>query len=131
MNNIDKKLEAFGNNVETKRLADLEKEMFDVEQNLADTLKELFEKEKKPGQSLIDWMKSKPTDYFKRIQLSGGGKIINFADYAKGKDADSKVRKLDIASHFKLGKTLSSLTEAEKDVVNNLLRMSLGKKDQI
>ena len=127
MNNIDKKLEAFGNNVETKRLADLEKEMFDVEQNLADTLKELFEKEKKPGQSLIDWMKSKPTDYFKRIQLSGGGKIINFADYAKGKDADSKVRKLDIASHFKLGKTLSSLTEAEKDVVNNLLRMSLDK----
>ena len=126
-NNIDKKLEAFGNNVETKRLADLEKEMFDVEQNLADTLKELFEKEKKPGQSLIDWMKSKPTDYFKRIKLSGGGKVINFADYAKGKDADSKVRKLDIASHFKLGKTLSSLTEAEKDVVNNLLRMSLDK----
>ena len=129
MNNIDKKLEAIGNLEETKRLADLEKEMFDVEQNLADTLKELFEKEKKPGQSLIDWMKSKPTNYFKRIQLSGGGKIINFADYAKGKDADSKVRKLDIASHFKLGKTLSSLTEAEKDVVNNLLRMSLGKKD--
>jgi hypothetical protein len=127
MNNIDKKLEAIGNLEETKRLADLEKEMFDVEQNLADTLKELFEKEKKPGQSLIDWMKSKPTNYFKRIQLSGGGKIINFADYAKGKDADSKVRKLDIASHFKLGKTLSSLTEAEKDVVNNLLRMSLDK----
>ena len=129
MNNIDKKLEAIGNLEETKRLADLEKEMFDVEQNLADTLKELFEKEKKPGQSLIDWMKSKPTDYFKRIQLSGGGKVINFADYAKSKDADSKVRKLDIASHFKLGKTLSSLTDAEKDVVNNLIRMSLGKKE--
>ena len=131
MNNIDKKLEAIGNLEETKRLADLEKEMFDVEQNLADTLKELFEKEKKPGQSLIDWMKSKPTNYFKRIQLSGGGKVINFADYAKGKDADSKVRQLDIASHFKLGKTLSSLTEAEKDVVNNLLRMSLDKVKQI
>ena len=129
MNNIDKKLEATGNLEETKRLADLEKEMFDVEQNLADTLKELFEKEKKPGQSLIDWMKSKPTDYFKRIQLSGGGKVINFSDYAKGKDADSKVRQLDIASHFKFGKTLSSLTDAEKDVVNNLIRMSLGKKD--
>ena len=129
MNNIDKILESKGDLKETKRLADLEKEMFDVEQNLADTLKELFEKEKKPGQSLIDWMKSKPTDYFKRIQLSGGGKVINFADYAKGKDADSKVRKLDIASHFKFGKTLSSLTDAEKDVVNNLLRMSLSKKD--
>jgi len=129
MNNIDKILESKGDLKETKRLADLEKEMFDVEQNLADTLKELFEKEKKPGQSLIDWMKSKPTDYFKRIQLSGGGKVINFADYAKGKDADNKVRKLDIASHFKFGKTLSSLTDAEKDVVNNLLQMSLGKKE--
>ena len=129
MNNIDKILESKGDLKESKRLADLEKEMFDVEQNLADTLKELFEKEKKPGQSLIDWMNTKPTDYFKRIQLSGGGKVINFADYAKGKDADSKVRQLDIASHFKFGKTLSSLTDAEKDVVNNLLRMSLGKKD--
>ena len=129
MNNIDKKLEAIGNLEETKRLADLEKEMFDVEQNLADTLRELFEKEKKPGQSLIDWMKSKPTDFFKTIRLSGGGKVINFADYAKGKDADSKVRQLDIASHFKLGKTLLSLTDAEKDVVNNLIRMSLGKKE--
>ena len=129
MNNIDKKLEAIGDLEETKRLADLEKEMFDVEQNLADTLRELFEKEKKPGQSLIDWMKSKPTDFFKTIRLSGGGKVINFADYAKGKDADSKVRQLDIASHFKLGKTLSSLTDAEKDVVNNLIRMSLGKKE--
>ena len=127
MNNIDKILESKGDLKETKRLADLENEMFDVEQNLADTLKELFEKEKKPGQSLIDWMKSKPTDYFKRIKLSGGGKVINFADYAKGKDADSKVRKLDIASHFKFGKTVSSLTDAEKEVVNNLLRMSLGK----
>ena len=129
MNNIDKILESKGDLKETKRLADLEKEMFDVEQNLADTLKELFEKEKKPGQSLIDWMKSKPTDFLKRIKLSGGGKVINFADYAKGKDADSKVRKLDIASHFKFGKTLSSLTDAEKDVVNNLIRMSLGKKE--
>ena len=67
MNNIDKILESRGDLKETKRLADLEKEMFDAEQNLADTLKELFEKEKKPGQSLIDWMKSKPTYFFKRI----------------------------------------------------------------
>ena len=130
MNNIDKKLQGRENLKETTRLADLEKEMFDVEQNLADTLKELFEKEKKPGQSLIDWMKSKPTDFFKRIQLGSGGKVINFADYAKGKDADSKIRKLDIASHFTSGKTLGSLTEAEKEVVNNLLRMSFGKGDK-
>jgi len=126
LNNIDKKLEAFGDNEETKRLADLEKEEFDVMQNLADTLKEAFEKEKKPGQSLLDWMKSKPTDYFKRIKLGLGGKVVLFSDYFKSKEP-TKVKEIDLASHFKFGKTLSSLTEAEKEVVNNLLRMSLGK----
>ena len=100
---------------------------FDVMQNLADTIKEDFEREKKKGQTLIDWMKSKPTSYFKRIKLSGGGKVINFSDYFKSKEP--KIKEIDLASHFKFGKTLSSLTDAEKEVVNNLLRMSLGKKD--
>ena len=125
MNNIDKILESKGDLEETKRLADLEKIEFDVMQNLADTIKEDFEREKKKGQTLIDWMKSKPTSYFKRIKLSGGGKVINFSDYFKSKEP--KIKEIDLASHFKFGKTLSSLTDAEKDVVNNLLRMSLGK----
>tara|TARA_R110000824_G_scaffold300728_1_gene488730 strand:- start:1358 stop:1741 length:384 start_codon:yes stop_codon:yes gene_type:complete len=127
MNNIDKILESKGDLEETKRLADLEKIEFDVMQNLADTIKEDFEREKKKGQTLIDWMKSKPTSYFKRIKLSGGGKVINFSDYFKSKEP--KIKEIDLASHFKFGKTLSSLTDAEKEVVNNLLRMSLGKKD--
>ena len=127
MNNIDKILESKGDLEETKRLADLEKIEFDVMQNLADTIKEDFEREKKKGQTLIDWMKSKPTSYFKRIKLSGGGKVINFSDYFKSKEP--KIKEIDLASHFKFGKTLSSLTDAEKEVVNNLLRMSLGKKE--
>ena len=125
MNNIDKKLEAIGNLEETKRLADLEKIEFDVLQNLADTIKEDFEKEKKSGQTFMDWLKAKPTDYFKRIKLGVGGKVISFSDYFKSKEP--RVKELDLASHFTPGKTLSSLTEAEKEVVNNLLRMSLDK----
>jgi len=109
------------------QLADKETIEFDVMQDLADTIKRDFEKEKQPGESFIDWLQSKPTDYFKRIELSGGGKVINFADYAKAKD--SKVKEIDLASYFTPGKTLASLTEAEREVVNNLLRMSLGKKD--
>jgi len=130
---IEKILEAGGPNTDKMdmetfiQLADLEKQEFDVMQNLIDTIQEDFENEKKPGESLIDWLKSKPTDYFKRIELSGGGKVINFADYAKAKD--SKVKEIDLASYFTPGKTLASLTEAEREVVNNLLRMSLGKKD--
>jgi len=36
-------------------------------------------------------------------------------------------KKKDLASLFTPGKTLSSLTEKEKNVVNQLLRMTLGK----
>ena len=132
-NNIEKIMSSGGPN-ETPldmqqfiQLADKETIEFDVMQDLADTIKRDFEKEKQPGESFIDWLQSKPTDYFKRIELSGGGKVINFADYAKAKD--SKVKEIDLASYFTPGKTLASLTEAEREVVNNLLRMSLGKKD--
>ena len=132
-NNIEKIMSSGGPN-ETPldmqqfiQLADKETIEFDVMQDLADTIKRDVEKEKQPGESFIDWLQSKPTDYFKRIELSGGGKVINFADYAKAKD--SKVKEIDLASYFTPGKTLASLTEAEREVVNNLLRMSLGKKD--
>ena len=96
-------------------------------QNLADTIREDFEREKKSGQSFIDWLKSKPTEYYKRIELKDGGKVILFSDYFKSKEP--KIKDIDLASHFKFGKTIASLTDAEREVVNQLLRMSLGKKD--
>ena len=127
LNNIDKKLEAIGNNEESKRLADLEKIEFDVMQNLADTIKEDFERETKDRpMTFMDWLKSKDDDYFKRIELKDGGKVIKFSDYFKTKEP-SKVKQINLADYFDLGKTVSSLTDAEKEVVNNLLRMSLGK----
>ena len=126
LNNIDKKLEAIGNNEETKRLADLEKIEFDVMQNLADKIKEDFERETKDKpRSFMDWLKSKPTEYFKRIELKEGGKVIDLRAYSKLKEP--KIKELDLASYFDFGRTVSSLTDAEKQVVNDLLRMSLGK----
>tara|TARA_R110002153_G_scaffold163912_1_gene316422 strand:- start:2 stop:391 length:390 start_codon:yes stop_codon:yes gene_type:complete len=127
LNNIDKKLEAIGNNEETKRLADLEKIEFDVMQNLADKIREDFERETKDKpRSFMDWLKSKPTDYFKRIELKEGGKVIDLRAYSKLKEP--KIKELDLASYFDFGRTVSSLTDAEKEVVNDLLRMSLGKE---
>ena len=125
-NNIDKKLEALGNNEETKRLADLEKIEFDVMQNLADKIREDFERETKDKpRSFMDWLKSKPTDYFKRIELKSGGKVVDIRSYSKLKEP--KIKELDLASYFDFGRTVSSLTDAEKEVVNQMLRMSLGK----
>jgi len=127
-NNIDKKLEPIGDNEETKHLADLEKIEFNVMQNLADTIKEDFERETKDRpMTFMDWLKSKDDDYFIRIELSDGGKVIDIRQYFKSKEP--KIKKINLADHFKFGKTVASLTEAEKEVVNNLLRMSLGKED--
>lgn len=127
LNNIDKKLEAFGNNEETKRLADLEKIEFDVMQNLADTIKEDFERETKDRpMTFMDWLKSKDDDYFKRIELKDGGKVILFSDYFKTKEP-AKVKNINLADYFEFGKTVASLTDAEKQVINDMLRMSLGK----
>ena len=126
LNNIDKQLEAIGNNEETKRLADLEKIEFDVMQNLADKIREDFERETKDKpRSFMDWLKSKPTDYFKRIELKSGGKVVDIRSYSKLKEPE--IKKINLADYFEFGKTVASLTDAEKEVVNQMLQMSLGK----
>jgi|TARA_R110001599_G_scaffold99249_1_gene254463 hypothetical protein len=118
-------VERRGKEIDKEQLADLEKIEFDVMQNLADTIKRDFEKETKDKpMTFLDWLKSKDDDYFKRIELSGGGKVIKFSDY---KDPIKKIKNIDLASLFTPSKTLASLTEAEKEVVNDLLRRTLGK----
>ena len=63
-----------------------------------------------------------------RIPMNSGGKIIDFAKYAKVED--SKVKELDLASLFTPGKTLSSLSKSERTAVNDLLKLTFGKKDE-
>ena len=63
----------------------------------------------------------------RRIQLSSGGKVIDFAKYRKSKDP--KVKELDLASMFTPDRTLSSLSSKERDAVNTLLKLTFGKKD--
>ena len=108
------------------QMADKEKIEFDVMQDLIDTIQQDFEKERKAGESLIDWLKSKPTEYFKRIELAGGGKVISISDYLKQKEKP-KIKELDLAGMFTPNKTLSSLSEAEREAVNNLLKLTFGK----
>jgi len=61
-----------------------------------------------------------------RIPLEGGGsaKIIKMSDY---KNPDKKVKELNLASLFTPSKTLASLTESERDAVNQLLKLTFGK----
>ena len=75
-NNIDKKLQGRENLEETKRLADLEKIEFDVMQNHADSIREDFEKQDK-YKNFLDFLKSKDDDYFKRIKLKDGNRVVD------------------------------------------------------
>ena len=110
------------------KLADAEKIEFDVQQDILDTLMEDFEKQKKPGETFMEWIDKKDTDYFKRIKLNKGGKVVFLSDYIKSKQPKG-VKEINLADSFEFGRTVSSLTDAEKEVVNKLLRMSLGKED--
>ena len=129
---------AKGGNVETSKnsldkedLKNLtaEKDIFDIKfdalSNVSSKILEDYANEKQPGQSLGDWLDTKDDDYFKRIELSNGGKVIDFVKFKKSKSP--KVKELDLAAAFDHAKTISSLTDDERDLVNRLLKMSLGK----
>ena len=123
-NNIDKKMEARDGISLAKDIQDIE---FDVLQNLADTIREDFEKEKKEGQTFMDWLNSKPDEYFKRIELSDGGKVVDFLKRRKSKEL--KPKQIDLTSLFTPSNTLASLNEHDREVVNRLLKLTFGKGD--
>ena len=129
-NNTDKIMPGSGDLSEKEKLISLAmSETAAEEQELSDLM------DMKYGLALEKYLENNPgktekdfKDMVIRIPLEGGGlaKIIKFSDY---KDPAKKVKDIDLASLFAPGKTLASLTKDERDVVNNLLRMTLGNKD--
>ena len=88
----------------------------------------------KYGEALAEFKKNNPgkteADFqnaIRRIPMKSGGTVIDFAKYAKvdGK----KVKELNLSSLFTPSKTLASLTDKEKEAVNDLLKLTFGKKD--
>ena len=123
-NNIDKRLEGKSDLMAAAKLADLEKQSFDLEQSIIDTIKEDFEKQDK-YKNFLDFLKSKDDDYFKRIELKEGGRVYTLSDYRKSKEP--KVKEINLSSLFEHARTIASLSDAEREVVNDLLRKTLGK----
>ena len=123
-NNIDKRLEGKSDLTAAAKLADLEKQSFDLEQSIIDTIKEDLEKQDK-YKNFLDFLKSKDDDYFKRIELKEGGRVYTLSDYRKSKEP--KVKEINLSSLFEHARTIASLSDAEREVVNDLLRKTLGK----
>tara|TARA_R100001224_G_scaffold58400_1_gene34584 strand:- start:201 stop:590 length:390 start_codon:yes stop_codon:yes gene_type:complete len=123
-NNIDKRLEGKSDLTAAAKLADLEKQNFDLEQSIIEQIKEDFEKQDK-YKNFLDFLKSKDDDYFKRIELKEGGRVYTLSDYRKSKEP--KVKEINLSSLFEHARTIASLSDAEREVVNDLLRKTLGK----
>ena len=127
---VDKPMESKGDGAAKKELMKLAKDeadlIFDIESEITDILTEEFKKEKKPGQSFLDWLDTKPKSYFLKLPLglAGGGKVISISEYLKQKEKP-RIKKLNLDA-VAPGKALSELTDAEREVVRNLLPMTFG-----
>ncbi len=137
--NISEKLKAFGIEKELPGRGDLsEKEkliklakdeadiIFDVENEIIDILTREHLKEA-PDMGFLDWLDTKDKNYFLKIPLgmSEGGKVVDFLSYLKQKEKP-RIKKLDLDS-VSPGKALTELTETEREVVRNLLRMTFNR----
>ena len=97
---------------------------FDFESAISDKIIRDFEKERSSGQSLSDWLKTKPREYFLNIplELSDGGKVIMLSDYLKQKEKP-KIKEINLA-RGDFEKNVADLTDADKLVIKDLLRKS-------
>ena len=103
--------------------------LFDLENDIIEQMKLDYIKEGGKGQSFTDWLKSKPKSYLRNIplQMSNGGKVIMLSDYLKQKEKP-RIKKINLDAAAP-GKALSELTEAEREVVNKLLKLTFGGSD--
>ena len=101
---------------------------FDFESGISDVIIRDYYRERKPGQSITDWLDTKPRSYFLNIplELAEGGKVIDFLSYLKRKEKP-KIKRINLDS-VAPGKAVVDLTDAEREVVNKLLRMSFNIK---
>ena len=126
--NVEKEMPGRGDGSAKEELMKLAKDeadiLFDLENEIVEQMKLDYLKQGKPGETFMDWLKSKPESYLRNlpIGLDGGGKVISISEYLKQKEKP-RIKKLDLDS-VSPGKALSELTEAEREVVRNLLRMT-------
>lgn len=132
-NSVDKKMESRSDNstgrilnrLAKKDIKDLE---FDFKTDVLNTLRSIHQEEA-PDIPFDAWLNSKDDSYFKRLEYSGGGKVIQFPlDLTKYKDI--KPKEINISGSFSKERTVDSLSPDERALVNRLLKMSLGKEDK-
>ena len=132
---VDKRMSSGG--PETKQMdmqkfiemADLEKIEFDAQNELFKAIEDKYLEQRNPGESFDSWLKRTPVSELRRIELLGGGSVVELSKYRKDKQKP-KIKKLDLSSVLGADTPVSSLSEKDKDTVLMLLKMSgIGKED--
>jgi len=125
-NNVERRLEGRGALEEKEKLMQLAKDQedikYDLETDIIRQLKEKYENDRKPGESFSEYIKRAPIYDLIKLELSNGGKVISITDYLKQKEP-IKVKKINLAQGD-FNKTVSGLTEEDKNVIRDLLRKS-------
>ena len=126
--NIEKKLTAGGkdtpklNMEKFIQLADKDKIQSDLEGEIIRLLNEKFRDQRKPGESFSDWLNRTPKDELLKLELKNGGNVVDFLSYLKQKQKP-KVKEINLAQGD-FEKTVAGLTDADKDIIKDLLRKS-------
>ena len=128
LNNVDKAMSNGGPDTkkidmsEFIRLADKEKIQSDLENEIIQLLNEKFREQRKPGESIKDFIRRIPKEELLKLELSGGGKVISISDYLKQRE-EPKIKKIDLAQGD-FEKTVAGLTKEDKLLIRDLLKMS-------
>ena len=129
-NSIDKPLDKAPTVKEALMIAEKDP-MQHIELELMNRLEQAFKEAQENGfgGDFSDWIKSTPVEDLKELaKFKDGGNVVSLSDYLKQKEP-IKIKQLDLASQFTPGKTLASLTSSEREKVNMLLKLTLGKQD--
>ena len=129
-NSIDKPLDKAPTVKEALMIAEKDP-MQHIELELMNALERAFKEAQEQGfgGNFKDWIKTKDLEELKELaKFKDGGNVVSLSDYLKQKEP-IKIKQLDLASQFTPGKTLASLTPSEREKVNMLLKLTLGKQD--
>ena len=127
---IEKKMTSGGPNTarldldEFVKVADAEKYEFDALNEKLELLNDAWLEQRQPGESFDSWFKRTPTTEIIRLSSKEGGRIIKFSDYHKPK----KIQKIQLSDFFDLGRTLTSMSQSERDTLKWILNKSFNPK---
>jgi hypothetical protein len=113
-----------------QQLAKKDKEVLEFDA-MGEQLQELMLQHQKeaPEISFKKWLDSKPDNYFIRKKFKSGGNVIQFPIDLTKYRTEPKIREINISGELG-NRTIDSLNKDERDLVNRLLRISLGKEEK-